>query len=266
MHKNRGDILMAAKKGKLDVTEDETIEQAFQKYQLLKQIVDQWQQERGPDWRNVLSLTEKPPYLPVRDLPVKAIIELWQRLNIAAKVEIPDSDLSEIMAQFNKNQNTTNLDAEMSTRLHMAIRGVAHLAGEMAHQKGVTTHKIRQTAPDGANTSMRCPVCGEVSILAVLTSPEGKRVMHCTLCGFEWPVKRVGCLHCGSEDAKQQIYLQNEAYPGIEIAVCRLCGQYCKEINARELSVQDYVWEDLRTLPLNYAAELWAKEHVKKLH
>ena len=257
---------MAAKKGKLDVTEDKTIKQAFQKYQVLKQIVDQWQQERGPYWSKMLNLADKPLYLPIKDLPMEAIVELWQRLNNAAKVEIPDSDLSEIMKQFNKNQNTADLDPEMSTRMHMAISGVAYLGGKMAAEKKLTAYKFRQTEPDDANARIRCPVCGEISTLAVLTPPDGKRVMHCTICGFEWPVKRVGCLHCGSDDTQQQVYLQNEAFPGIEMVVCRLCEQYCKEINARELTVKDYVWEDLRTLPLNYAAELWSKEHAKKVH
>lgn len=258
---------MAEKKGKLGVTDDETVERAHLKYQILKQQVDQWHQERGLYWRNMLSLDEKPPYLPVQELPKEAIIELWQRLNNTAKVEIPDSDLSEIMEQFNNNQKAADLDAEMSTRLHMAISGVAHLASEIAKEQKVRAHKFRQTAPpDDANASMRCPVCGEISTLAILTPPDGKRVMHCNLCGFEWPVKRVGCLHCGNEDAQQQMYLQNEDFPGVEMVVCRLCGRYCKEINARELSVQDYVWEDLRTLPLNYAAELWSKEHVNKVH
>ncbi|MFY9139356.1 MAG: formate dehydrogenase accessory protein FdhE [Thermacetogeniaceae bacterium] len=254
---------MAAKKSKLDVTQDEVTQQAFHKYQSLKQIVDLWQQERGSYWRNSLNLAEKPPYLPVRDLPAEAIIELWKRLNSSMKTEISDADLSEILAQFTADQNTIDLDPEMSTCFHMAVSGVAHLAAEMAHQKGVRAHKFR----DGAVSSeLQCPVCAEFSKLAVVTPPDGKRVMHCTICGFEWPVKRVGCLHCGSEDAKQQIYLQNEDFPGIEMVVCLLCGQYCKEINARELSVRDYVWEDLRTLPLNYAAELWSKEHAKKVH
>lgn len=253
---------MAAKKGRLDIIKDENVEQVRQKYQLLKQQVDQWRQERGAYWRKVLSLAAKPPYLPVRNLPAEAVIELWQRLNFDAEVEIADSALREIWEQFGKNQKAADLNAEMSTRMQMAASGVARLAGETAAEKRVTANKATKTATDDANAGMHCPVCGEVSTLAVLTPPDGKRVMHCTLCGFEWPIKRIGCLYCGSEDAKQQIYLQNEAYPGIEMAVCQICGQYCKEINARELTVHDYVWEDLRTLPLDYAAEHWIAKNV----
>ncbi|MEN6328324.1 MAG: formate dehydrogenase accessory protein FdhE, partial [Syntrophomonas sp.] len=92
----------------------------------------------------------------------------------------------------------------------------------------------------------------------------GQRIMHCTSCSFEWSVKRTGCLHCGCEDAKQQMYLKNEEFPGIEMVVCQVCGQYFKEIDGRKLSAVDYFWEDMRTLPLNYATELWLEEQVKK--
>ena len=241
---------MDAKKSKLASTEDETTKLAFQKYNLLKQAVDIWQQERSSHWLEMLGLAEKPPYLPIMDLPSEAIIELWQRLNIVAKLEISDSDLREMWEQFKQSQD--EMDAEMSARLQMAVSGVVQLAGKMANEQ------------NDSHDSMVCPVCGEVVTLAVLTPPNGKRIMHCNLCGFEWTVKRVGCLQCGSEDAKQQIFLKNEAFPGIEIVVCQHCRQYIKEIDARELSAQDYMWEDLRTLPLNFAAENWLAELTKK--
>ena len=245
---------MDSNKSKLVIHEDENMQQAYQKYELLKKEVEQWQQERGSYWSEMLSLAEKPPYLPIADLPLEAIIELWQRLNIAAKAEIADSALKELWEQFKNGQNT--MDAEMGTRMQMAISGVAKLASKMIEEKG--THDSSYTA-QGITV---CPVCGEQSAMTAITPPDGKRMMQCTLCGFEWPVKRVGCLFCGSEDAKQQIYLQNEAYPGVEMVVCQTCGQYFKEIDARELVAKDYLWEDLRTLPLNFAAKLWLKEQV----
>lgn len=250
---------MAAKKSKLTVTEDKTVEQARRNYQMLKRLVEQWREERGSYWRQALTLADEPPYLPVRDLPAEAVIELWKRLNVAAQAEAPDSVLQKIWEQF-RDQKAAETDAEMSGRLQIAVSGAASLAGKLVAQKRAAADNAGQ----GAGGSMRCPVCGQISILAVLTPPDGKRIGLCTLCGYQWPVKRVGCLYCGSVEAKEQIYLQNEAYPGVEMAVCRLCGQYCKEIDERKLSVQDYVWEDLRTLPLNYAAERWSAENKKK--
>lgn len=250
---------MKYKNSKLVIAEDESVKQAYQKYQFLKQEVDTWQQERSSYWLNNLTLAENPPYLPITELPSEAIVELWQRLNSTAEVEISDSELREIWEQFRKSQHV--LDEEMAVRFQMAIRGVAHLASQMANEKKVP---VQKSASDDAHNNIFCPVCGEVSILSVLTPPNGKRIIHCTSCSFEWPANRVGCVHCGNQEAKKQIYLKNEEFPGIELAVCQVCGKYFKEIDARELYVQDYMWEDLRTLPLNFAAELWLSEQAKK--
>jgi len=250
---------MDSNKSKLVITEDETLKQAYQKYSLLKQEVDDWQQERGSYWAKMISLAETPPYLPILGLPSDAIMELWQRLNIVAKAQIPDSDLMVLWEQFKDGRSLT--DQELSTRLQMAISGVARLASEMAKEMGLPDPGF---GSDNPRDSIFCPVCGEDATVAVLTPPNGYRMMHCNSCNFEWTVKRVGCLYCGSEDSKQQIFLQNEDFPGVEMAVCQVCGQYFKEIDTRKLAVQDYLWEDLRTLPLNFAAENWLAELAKK--
>lgn len=243
-------------------TEDQSLEQAYQKYQLLKQEVEHWQQERGAYWLQQLKLADHPPYLAISELPAQAVIELWQELNQAAGVATAVSDLQEIWERFKNSQIVNELDSEMFARLQMAISGVAKLAGEMVNEQKLPTESSKSS--DYHQSGFICPVCGEVPTLAVLTSPNGSRVMHCLSCDYEWPVKRTGCLFCGSEDAKQQIFLKNEKFPGIEMAVCQLCGQYFKEIDAREKVVPDYRWEDLRTLPLNFATELWFSEQAKK--
>lgn len=252
---------MATKISKLVVTD--YVEQAYQKYRQLKQEVDAWRQERGSYWLVNLCLAEEPPYLPIVDLPYDAIIELWQRLNISAKVEITDSALWEMWEQLKQGQNI--MDPEMATRLQMAVSGVAKLASQTVDEKGVPEQEYNPRASENPEKNITaCPVCGEISTLAVLIEPDGKRMMHCNTCSFEWPVQRTGCLFCGSEDSKKLLYFDNEAFPGIEMAVCEVCGQYIKEIDGRKLPGKDYVWEDLRTLPLNYATELWLEEQVKK--
>jgi len=252
---------MAAKRGKLVFTEDESTKQAYQKYQSLKQEVSNWHQERSSHWLATLVLAQKPPYLPIMDLPEDAIIELWQRLNTAAGAQISDAEAREYWKQFKDGQTTMN--PELLSRLHLAQSGVAQLAANQAKAQGVPAIGLRYIASDDPTTSYICPVCDEVSTLAILSKPNGHRIMHCTSCGFEWTVRRAGCLYCGSEDAKQQTYLKNEEFPGIEMAVCQACGHYLKEIDARKLTVLDYMWEDLKTLPLNFAAEFWLKEHAK---
>ncbi len=252
---------MGKKTSRLMTTQD--IENAYQKYRQLKQEVDGWRLERGSYWIAKLNLNEKPPYLPIGDLPQDAIIELWQRLNISAKVEIIESTLGEMWEELKLGNNTMN--PEMATRLQMAVSGVARLASQTVKGKGVPELEYNPRASENPETAVAaCPVCSEISTLAVLTVPDGKRVMHCTTCNFEWPVQRTGCLFCGSEDSKQFIYLNNEEYPGVEMAVCQVCGQYFKEIDGRRLSAVDYFWEDMRTLPLNYATEGWIEEQLRK--
>lgn len=252
---------MAAKKSKTVATGD--VEQAYQKYRQLRQEVDAWRQERSSHWLTKLILAKHSPYLPVADLPEDAIIELWQRLNISAKVEITESALRDRWEQLKQGQNT--MDPETATRLQMAVSGVANLASQIVDEKGVPEQKYNPRASEDPEKNITaCPVCGEISTLSVLTEPDGKRFMHCTTCSFEWPVQRTGCLFCGSEDSKELIYLDNEDFPGVEMAVCQVCGQYFKEIDGRKLTAADYLWEDLRTLPLNYATERWIEEQVRK--
>ncbi len=252
---------MTAEKSKLVVTEN--LEQAYQKYRQLKLEVDEWMQKRGSYWLASLSLNEESPYLPIADLPHDAIIELWQRLNISAKVEITDLTLQEMWEQLKLGKNA--MDPEMATRLQMAVSGVAKLASHAINEKGVPEQKYNPRASENPEKNVvACPVCGEISTLAVLTEPDGKRVMHCTTCNFEWPVQRTGCLYCGSEDSNKLLYFDNEAFAGIEMGVCQVCGQYFKEIDGRKLSAVDYFWEDMRTLPLNFATERWIEEQVRK--
>ncbi len=255
---------MATKDDKLDVTEDVAMQDAFQKYKAMKQIIKEWQLERGAHWRNMLKLAEKPPYLLLRDLPTEALKELWQRLNAQVGVEIPDAELNKSLAQISEGEEVTDLDTEMSTYLRMALGGVAQLAVELIAEQRVVNKSFKQEGQDNNTAQICCPLCDEPVSLAVVTQPDGKREMHCSLCGYQWQVPRLGCPHCGNEDADEQRYLRNEEFPGVEMLACLDCGQYIKEINARELIDEDYIWEDLKTLPLNFAAESWLKENAKK--
>jgi len=163
---------MVAERGKL-FTEDEGIKQSYQKYQSLKQEVNNWHQERGSYWLAALVLAQKPPYLPIMDLPENAIIELWQRLNIVA-------ELKELWKQLKNGQSIIN--QEMISCLQIAISGVAELACEKAKAKGVPAAGLGYIASNNPSACIICPVCGEVASLTVLEPPNGQRIMHCTTC------------------------------------------------------------------------------------
>ena len=246
-----------------EIAEDLTIEHAYQTYSQLKKEVSSWQDERGNFWMERFSPAVTPPYYPLVDLPEEAVLELWQRLNRVEGIVVSESDLREKWIEFKAVQPVT--DTEMLSRLYIALSGVARLSRRTI----VTTEKVAVNYPaedhpvEVLHESKACQICGEDATLSVLTSPNGKRYMHCMLCGHEWPAKRVGCICCGSEEASEQIYLRTDEFPGVDMVVCQVCGQYFKEVDLRVLSVEDFVWEDVRTLPLNYAAEQWFAERAK---
>ena len=253
---------MVVKQGKINITEDESTKQAYQKYKVLKQAIDQWQQERRAHWLAVMVLAPKPPYLPILDLPEDAVIELWQRLNTVAGASITDTEARELWKQF--KDDTATMNPELISHLHLALGGVAQLAAKQAKSQEVPAIGSSYIASDDPASSYLCPVCGEAATLAILKQPDGHRHLHCNTCGFEWTVKRMGCLYCQNEDSKQLTYLKNDEFPGIEVLVCHICGHYLKEFDERQLRVKDYMWEDIRTLPLNFAAEHWLAEQREK--
>lgn len=248
---------------KMGIAEDLTMEHAYRTYRLLEKEVRSWLDERGNFWTERLRPAETPPYYPLVDLPEVAVLELWQRLNRVEGVVVSESDLREKWIEFKAVQPVT--DTEMLSRLYMALSGVARLSRETIIETKMVevNHQAEDHQGEIPHESRACLICGEDAALSVLTSPNGKRYMHCMLCGHEWPAKRVGCICCGSEEASEQIYLRTDEFPGVDMVVCQVCGQYFKEVDLRVLSVEDFVWEDVRTLPLNYAAEQWFAERAK---
>ena len=235
---------------KMEIVGDTTMEQAYQTYSLLNEEVRRWQDERGSFWMEELSPAETPPYYPLVDFPEMVVLELWKRLNRVIGVLVSESVLRETWNEFKAGRSVS--DPELLSCLQIALSGIAHLS------------RVNAPLQDSDEAeSTECPICGEGAAFSVLTPQNGKRCLHCTLCGHEWPTTRVGCIRCGREEASEQNYLNSGEFPGIEVVACEACGQYFKELDLRLLSVADYLWEDVRTLPLNYAAEQWLAEHAK---
>ncbi|GFN22154.1 formate dehydrogenase accessory protein FdhE [Thermanaeromonas sp. C210] len=77
-----------------------------------------------------------------------------------------------------------------------------------------------------------CPVCGGEPYLACLTDT-GKRHLFCSLCGFEWPYKRLGCPYCGNTDPHKISFLEvrGGAY---RLYMCEACKGYLKAVDERK--------------------------------
>lgn len=250
---------MGTRNGESNIAEDRNVEQAYQKYKHLRQIVEKWQQKDNSNWLEALELADTPPYISVKEFPIMPIIELWQQLNSFSNMDVPNSRLEAIWKEFKNDKNITDAVEEgILLNLQLAINGTAQIIRQAVVEK---MFLIDLEDTNQFSTTM-CPICGETPSVVVLKAPNGHRVIHCSTCDFEWPALRIGCIYCNNTEAKKQMYLKNDIFPGIEAVACTSCGNFFKEIDTRELLVRDFIWEDLRTIPLNYATELWLKENV----
>ncbi|MBP1759551.1 MAG: uncharacterized protein H6Q63_468 [Firmicutes bacterium] len=239
------------------------MDKAFETYSILKEEVKRWQDERGSFWTEKLSPAKIPPHYPLKELPDLAILELCQRLNQVSNSLVSDAVLQDTWDSFKAFKPVTNV--ELFSRLQIALCGVAQLFREtMVNNENCSMdNQVQGDAGVASTQSMTCPICGELAEVSVLTPPNGKRYLHCSICDHQWLVKRVGCVRCGSDEASKLNYLKSEDFPGVEIIVCQACGQYSKEYDLRVMNVGDIDWENIRTIPLNYAAEKWLAENAQ---
>jgi FdhE protein len=100
-----------------------------------------------------------------------------------------------------------------------------------------------------------CPVCGKKPVFALLKADDGKRVLLCSRCDFEWAFKRIKCAFCGTEDQQLLSYLTVAHEDMYRIETCDACHGYLKTIdlkNATHKIVYDI--ESIITLHLDIIA------------
>ena len=121
-----------------------------------------------------------------------------------------------------------------------------------ATELSVLPHREMETTPD------RCPHCG-FPILCSIAREEGmgrRRSAVCSICSSEWPVARLGCLHCGEQEASRVPVFSFDTWPHIRVEACDSCGGYLKSID---------MTKDAETLPVpddvaSSAINIWAFE------
>jgi len=101
-----------------------------------------------------------------------------------------------------------------------------------------------------------CPFCGALPAMGEIRE-EGRRVLHCPLCGLEWDYPRLKCPNCQNEDQEKLAYFQVEGEVGCRVDICLHCRHYLKTIDSREREGSlDWEVEDYLTLHLDH----WAQE------
>ncbi len=100
-----------------------------------------------------------------------------------------------------------------------------------------------------------CPFCGALPAMGQIRE-EGRRVLHCPLCGLEWEYPRMKCPYCQNEDQEKLAYFQIDGEVGRRVDICLHCRHYLKTIDSREEEGSlDWEVEDYLTLHLDQLAQ-----------
>jgi len=62
---------------------------------------------------------------------------------------------------------------------------------------------------------------------------QGKRFLHCELCGYEWYYPRLKCPFCKNDQPKKLGYFVSEEEEGFRVDFCKKCNRYIKTLDMR---------------------------------
>jgi len=112
--------------------------------------------------------------------------------------------------------------------------------------------------PYAEHSRKPCPSCGSKPVVGVLRG-EGdgaKRALICSLCGSEWPYRRLICANCGEEDKEKLPVFVAEQIDYIRVEACDTCGTYLKSVDLTKDGFAVPEVDEIATVALN----LWADE------
>ncbi len=99
-----------------------------------------------------------------------------------------------------------------------------------------------------------CPLCGSSPDMAYLDE-QGKRFLHCALCGYEWYYPRLRCPFCENNESKELGCFVSEEEEGFRVDFCKKCNRYIKTLDMRVIdSPAPLELENLITLHLDMLA------------
>lgn len=83
-----------------------------------------------------------------------------------------------------------------------------------------------------------CPACASLPDLSMLVGTEGKRVLHCSLCGHRWPYQRTACVACRCESPKNLQLAYLEGHDAEWAESCQACKHYILGVDSRKLTAE----------------------------
>ena len=81
-----------------------------------------------------------------------------------------------------------------------------------------------------------CPVCGNKPSSSIIRGKQGRRSLHCSLCGFEWVYNRTKCPSCLQEELRELPVYYDEKVPYERVEACSKCSKYILGIDMRQLT------------------------------
>jgi FdhE protein len=112
----------------------------------------------------------------------------------------------------------------------MVLKFLTHIAlkPSLNKLKGSAGEKIKKNSWNYGY----CPLCGSYPDMAYL-GDQGKRFLHCELCGYEWYYPRLQCPFCNNDKPKELGYFVSEEEEGFRVDFCKKCNRYIKTLDMR---------------------------------
>ena len=132
------------------------------------------------------------------------------------------------LTHFAERHGLTNQDA-----LRMVLLQTARALAAKA------SLRVRRTnAPDkNSGQDGRCPCCHSPADMSMLVDKEGKRLLHCSLCGHVWRYARTACPYCGVDKADNIEMVYAEGRPEERAERCRSCDAYLLAVDTRSRDI-----------------------------
>lgn len=82
-----------------------------------------------------------------------------------------------------------------------------------------------------------CPVCGYLPDMSkIVESRENQRLLHCSMCEYEWEFPRLVCPVCGCDDQAKHGFFEYDDNNNYRIYYCDECKHYIKTIRVPKLN------------------------------
>jgi len=147
------------------------------------------------------------------------------------RVQTDSHWIESVITAFLSSDETTIVNMAEEVNLEpMVLKFLTH----MALRPSLNTLKesvIERIQKDSWNYGY-CPLCGSYPDMAYL-GEQGRRFLHCELCGYKWHYPRLKCPFCENNEPKDLGYFVSEEEEGFRVDFCKKCNLYIKTLDMR---------------------------------